>query len=154
MTPDTAPDKPSLLRHVAAIVYDSLLVIALVAVVNALALGMLVQISGGQQNVLPPLCVQLLTAASLCSFFCLFWRKRGQTLGMQAWRIQLVDANGQPPGIGKGLLRCIGATFSIACLGLGYLWRLVDRKQRYWHDYFSQTELILLPKGKTQGGDP
>ncbi len=31
-------------------------------------------------------------------------------------------------------------------LGLGYLWCLVDRRGRYWHDYLSGTELILLPK--------
>lgn len=148
MTENTAPAKPSLLRHLAAIIYDTFLVIALVAVVNALALGIVVKLSGGKTQVLSPHLVQLLTAVSIMGFFCLFWRKRGQTLGMQAWRIQLVDANGHPPGFGKGILRCIGAVASIGCLGLGYLWSLVDRNKRYWHDYFSQTELILLPKAK------
>ena len=42
--------------------------------------------------------------------------------------------------------RCLGALLSAACLGLGYLWCLVDRRGRYWHDYLSHKELILLPK--------
>ena len=64
---------------------------------------------------------------------------------MQTWRIKLVDFKGGPPSIGKSILRCLGAFLSAACLGLGYLWCLVDRNHRYWHDYISGTELILLP---------
>ena len=36
--------------------------------------------------------------------------------------------------------------YPVPRLGLGYLWCLVDRRNRYWHDYLSGTELILLPK--------
>jgi uncharacterized RDD family membrane protein YckC len=150
MTENTTPDKPSLLRHFAAMVYDSFLLIALVAVVDAIAVGMVAKISGDNTQLPSSHLVQLLVAISIIGFFSLFWRKSGQTLGMQAWRIQLVDASGHPPGIGKCILRCIGAAFSIVFLGLGYLWRLVDRNKRYWHDYFSQTELILLPKAQKQ----
>jgi uncharacterized RDD family membrane protein YckC len=153
MTAHATPDKPSLLRHFAAIVYDTFLVVALVAVVNALALGILVWSSGGKQELLNPRVVQLLTVATIVGFFSLFWRKNGQTLGMQAWRIKLVDHAGRPPGFGKGILRCFGAAISIGCLGLGYLWRVVDRNKRYWHDYFSQTELVLLPKAQ-KGSKP
>ena len=44
------------------------------------------------------------------------------------------------------MIRCLGALLSAACLGLGYLWKLVDRNHRYWHDYLSGTRLVLLPK--------
>jgi len=67
---------------------------------------------------------------------------------MQAWRIKLVGFDGAQPTLGKIAIRCLGATLSAACLGLGYLWCLVDRNGRYWHDYLSGTELILLPKQK------
>ena len=63
-----------------------------------------------------------------------------------AWRIKLVDYSGNVPGAGRGVVRCLGALFSALCLGLGYLWCLIDRNHRYWHDYLSRTELILLPK--------
>ncbi len=145
--PDT-PDivRPSLLRRLTAILYDSLLVIALVAVINALALGVVVWLSDGAVEVLPPLAVQALTILSVYGFFVMFWLKQGQTLGMQAWRIKLVGFDGGPPRLGPALLRCLGASLSAACLGAGYLWCLVDRNGRCWHDYISHTDLLLLPR--------
>jgi uncharacterized RDD family membrane protein YckC len=146
MTTTEKNPAPALLRRLAAMFYDAFLVVALVAVVNALALGIVVRISAGEQQVLDAYLVQLLTVLSVIGFFTLFWCKSGQTLGMQAWRIKLVDFHGRSPTAGKAIVRCLGACLSAACLGLGYLWCLVDRNKRYWHDYLSQTELILLPK--------
>ncbi|QFU76563.1 RDD family protein [Halioglobus maricola] len=142
----TTPPSPSLLRHLTSMIYDSLLVIALIFVLNALGLGIAVQLSGGELEVLPPLAGQVLTALSVLLFFGAFWIKSGQTLGMQAWRIQLVRIDGGKIGVIQVILRCFGATLSAGFLGLGYLWKLVDRNKRYWHDYLSGTELILLPK--------
>ena len=145
----TMPEKnssPSLPRRLTAMLYDALLVVALVAVVNALALGVVVRITAGEQQILNAQLVQFLTALSIVGFFSLFWLHGGQTLGMQAWRIKLVDFRGQAPTAGMALLRCLGAFLSAACLGLGYLWCLVDHNKRYWHDYLSGTELVLLPK--------
>jgi len=143
-------ERPSLLRRLTAILYDSLLVIALVAVVNGIALGVVVQLSDGEQELLGPHVVQAWTVLSVFGFFIMFWLKDGQTLGMQAWRIKLVGFDGKAPGFGATLLRCIAASLSAACLGLGYLWCLVDRNKRCWHDYLSRTELILLPRDKAR----
>ncbi|RLQ21592.1 RDD family protein [Seongchinamella sediminis] len=137
---------PSLLRHLISMVYDGLLVIALVFVVNGIALALVVQLSGGEREVLNPHLGQVLIALSLVGFYSAFWLKSGQTLGMQAWRIKLVSIDGTKPRWSQALLRCAGAALSAGCLGLGYLWRLVDRNQRYWHDYLSGTELLLLPR--------
>ncbi len=137
---------PSLLRHLTAMIYDSLLVIALVFVVNGIALGVTVQLSGGETEVLNPHVGQALIVLSLVGFYSAFWLKDGQTLGMQAWRIQLVRIGGGKLSLWRAVLRCGGAALSFACLGLGYLWKLVDRNGRYWHDYLSGTELVLLPK--------
>ncbi len=126
--------------------YDGFLVVALVAVVNALALGVVVRMTAGETQVLDARLVQCLAALSTVGFFIIFWLNGGQTLGMQAWRIKLVDLQGHPLTAGKALLRCCGALVSAACLGLGYWWCLVDRNKRYWHDYLSGTELILLPQ--------
>lgn len=146
MTDTDIPSSPSLLRRLAAMLYDTFLIVALVAVVNAIALAVLVRVTSGEQEVLNAHLVQFLTAFSIVGFFSLFWLKSGQTLGMQAWRIQLVNFQGAPPSVSQAIVRCCGALLSAACLGLGYLWCLVDRKKRYWHDYLSRTELVLLPK--------
>ncbi len=90
--------------------------------------------------------VRLVALFTAMVFFGWFWLKNGQTLGMQAWRIKLVDFDGAQPTAGRIAIRCLGAPLSAACLGLGYLWCLFDRKGRYWHDYLSGTELVLLPK--------
>ena len=142
-------DSPSLLRRLTAMLYDALLVLALVAAVNGLALGAVVQATGGEQQVLNAHLAQILTTLSVLLFFTLFWVKNGQTLGMQTWRVKLVDFQGGRPTVSKSILRCLGAFLSAACLGLGYLWCLVDRNHRYWHDYISGTELILLPNRNT-----
>jgi len=146
MTVAEQKSSPSLLRRLAAMLYDTLLVVSLVAVVNAIALGVLVRATQGNQQVLAPALVQALTTLSIVGFFSIFWITNGQTLGMQAWRLKLVDFHGDSPTAAKALARCFGACLSAACLGLGYLWCLVDHNKRYWHDYISHTELILLPK--------
>jgi uncharacterized RDD family membrane protein YckC len=131
----------------AAMLYDALLVIALVFVVCTIALAIQVKLNPGAGDVLAPHLTLLLIAATTLCFFCLFWSRGGQTLGMQAWRIKLVDFRGRVPGPGRALLRALAALLSAACLGLGYLWCLLDRRGRYWHDYLSGTELVLLPRG-------
>lgn len=137
---------PSLLRHLTSMLYDGLLVLALIFVANAIALGVVVKLTDGQQEVLGPTLGQALFAVCLVGFFSAFWLKNGQTLGMQAWRLKLVRIDGGTPKLWQAVVRCLGAAISVGCLGLGYLWRLVDRNQRYWHDYLSGTELELLPK--------
>ena len=147
MPESTATASPFLLRRLAAMVYDTLLVLPLIMLSVALAMG-ISHLAGGANTESPlgPNLVRLIALVTTIVFFCAFWVKSGQTLGMQAWRIKLVDFDGQVPGIGRAVLRCLAATVSAACLGLGYLWCLVDRRRRYWHDYLSGTELILVPK--------
>ena len=130
--------------------YDILLVLPLVMVSVAVVMGLrnllgfgpsaegIVQLNAHR--------VQLIAVLTVMVFFGWFWLKNGQTLGMQAWRIKLVGFDGQAPTAKQVVMRCLGAALSAACLGLGFLWCLVDRKRRYWHDYLSSTELVLLPK--------
>lgn len=143
-------DSPSLLRRLAAMIYDTLLVLPLIMAAVALFMGVRTLLGFGPAEdgtvQLDAWVVQLVSLITTMGFFCSFWIKSGQTLGMQAWRIKLVTLSGEQPGAGRLLLRSLAAVLSIACLGLGYLWCLVDRNGRYWHDYLSGTELILLPK--------
>ncbi|MEM6605778.1 MAG: RDD family protein [Pseudomonadota bacterium] len=137
---------PSLLRRVAAIVYDSLLVIPLVMACVAAALGAKVSMGSAGEDVLSPFVVQGVAVTACIGFFSVFWLKSGQTLGMQAWRIKLVPTTGNELTFGRVVTRCGSALLSFACLGVGYLWCMVDPKRRTWHDHLSGTELILLPK--------
>jgi len=140
------PPSPSLLRHLMAMLYDALLVLALIMVVIALALGVVVKLSHGAQQTVPPPLVWILVPLCPVGFYTAFWLTDGQTLGMQAWRIRLVGMDGAAPTLRQALLRCAGAALSFACAGLGYLWKFVDRRGLYWHDRLSGTRLELLPR--------
>ena len=149
-TPDTLPP-PGLPRRLVAMVYDTFLVLPLVMLAVALALGLyvaLAKLAGGvpDPDALSPALRQVIILATVFGFFSVFWLKSGQTLGMQAWRIKLATVDGTPLTLKHCLLRELAAILSAACLGLGYLWCLFDRDKRYWHDILSGTRLQLLPK--------
>ena len=76
----------------------------------------------------------------------LSWRFGGQTLGMRAWRLRAVDVQGNPPGWSAIVLRFGVGALSLAAAGLGFVWVLVDRERRSWHELASGTLTVRLPK--------
>ena len=150
MTKHAKGGSPFLLRRLAAMTYDTFLVLPLVMASVALVMGArtLLGLGPSAEGIvqLNAQLVQLVALLTVVVFFGWFWLKNGQTLGMQAWRIKLQTFSGGSPSLGQVALRCLGALLSAACFGLGYLWCLVDKNHRYWHDYISSTELVLLPK--------
>lgn len=155
MTDTPKLQAPSLLRRVAAIVYDTCLVLPLVMVSVAIAFAIraaVVEMPASEQVDTPLLkayVVQVIEFIAVVGFFSYFWIKSGQTLAMQAWRIKLVDSNGGDGiSLQQAVIRCFAVVISVACLGVGYLWCLFDSRGRSWHDHLSGTELVLLPKKK------
>lgn len=68
---------------------------------------------------------------------------RGQTVGKMMVGIQVVDRQGNIPGIGTVLLReVVGKFLSGIALGLGYLWVAWDREKRGWHDHIAGTYVV------------
>jgi len=90
-----------------------------------------------------------LLLAATYGYFLLSWRRGGQTLGMRAWRLRLLDSAGRPAGIGALNRRFALALLSWLPAGLGYLWSLLDAERRTWHDLGSGTVLVRLPASKT-----
>jgi len=137
---------PGLWRNLLAMVYDTFLVAPLL-MVNGLVL---VTIFGPTENAhqanVPAWLMQSTATVIVIAFFTIFWRKSGQTLGMQAWRIKLEASDGTPVSIKQCVVRCLGAIFSIGLLGLGYWWAWIDPEKRRWHDRLSGTRLVLVPK--------
>jgi uncharacterized RDD family membrane protein YckC len=134
---------PGLLRRLAAMVYDGLLLIAMVLVVGAVMVGL----KGGEITSAAGywhLLLQLAVVSVPLIFFLWFWTHGGQTLGMRAWRLRLVTRTGASPGYARAALRLAAALLSWLPLGLGYLWVLVDRDHLAWHDRLSGTRLVLL----------
>ncbi|MDY6942697.1 MAG: RDD family protein [Pseudomonadota bacterium] len=134
--------KSGLLRRVAAAFYDSLLLLALWMIGTI----PIVIVRGGQA--VPAgdglYIFYLLAIAGL--FFGGFWTHGGQTLGMRAWRIQLLSNDGQPVTWKRAIIRFAAALLSWASFGLGFLWQWVDRDNMTWHDRLSGTVLVKRPK--------
>ena len=140
---------PALPRRLAALVYDSILILPLIMFSTALAMAVLGK-TGGSMNLqaLDANLVRALALISIVGFYCGFWLIKGQTLGRQAWRIRLRSYRSESVSLRQVLLRCLGALVSLLPAGAGFWWCLFDRNNRYWHDYWSGTELELLPKRK------
>ncbi|MFB9886796.1 RDD family protein [Balneatrix alpica] len=146
---DTASQLPpaSLWRRLAAIFYDFLLCVAMLMVVT----GILLLISnqdvplGETQAIGGPVYKSILFL-SLFVFFAKFWTWPGQTLGMQSWRIRVQNRDGSPISLMQAMLRFFAAWLSAACFGLGYLWMLWDKEGLTWHDRFSESRVVVVPK--------
>jgi uncharacterized RDD family membrane protein YckC len=148
MSPET---QPSLGRHLMALVYDTFLVVPIIMLTTALIMGLYVTIlppPAAQTDIvaLPPAAVQSGALLSVALFYFIFWRRGGQTLGMQAWRIKLVDLTGARADAGQLITRLLAATLAYGLFGLGLAWRFVDRDGLYLHDRMSGTKLVQLPK--------
>ncbi|MEX2164154.1 MAG: RDD family protein [Sulfuricaulis sp.] len=91
---------------------------------------------------------QLYLLAICFLFYAGFWIRGGQTLGMRAWRLKLVAQNGAPIGWAIAVKRFALAWISLLCLGLGFLWILFNQDKLAWHDRWSGTKIILLPKNQ------
>lgn len=89
--------------------------------------------------------------AVVAAFHLWFWTHGGQTLGMRSWRIRIVREDGSALGLTDALRRWLAALLSWLPLGLGFLWSLVDREHRTWHDRISGSRLVLLPKTRRRG---
>ena len=100
---------PPLWRHCMAMLYDTLLVIPLFMA----AAGVWVAVLGPTESISEPAVPAYLQWCSwlviLIVFFGVFWRRAGQTLGMQAWRIKLITDSGEPLSWRSVILRVVGA---------------------------------------------
>ena len=141
------PAAPGLLRRLAAIIYDGLLLIALLAIVS-LPFVMQVGEQSINSNPLLLLVFRLIHLLTMFLFFGWFWTHGGQTLGMRAWRLRAEKIDGTTMDWRASLKRFFAALLSWLGLGLGYLWILVDKDKMAWHDRLSGTRLVLIERKK------
>ncbi len=135
---------PGLLRCLAVMVYDALLLLALLIAATLVV----VLIRQGSVPSGHPV-FQLYLLAVCVAFYGGFWTHGGQTLGMKTWRVRLVRSDGGTPTWAAAIVRLGAAILSWLPLGLGFIWVLFDSDRLTWHDRLSGTRLVLLPKPNT-----
>ena len=132
-----------LLRRLFAISYDCFLVSAILFITAGIA----ILLNGGEAveagHPLYPLLV-LSLASMVYLYFTWFWVHGGQTLGMKTWKIRLVHSDSARFGWLLASIRFFTAIVSWGCFCIGFLWSLLDRKRRCWHDITSKSVLLDL----------
>jgi len=179
-SPSTAPEaKPTIELagigvRLAAIIYDGLLIFALNAIVAVILVVIATPSDVSSQNQTQVLSANfrhlvLFPAMVVMTwlFYGYFWRKNGQTLGMQTWRLKVVKANGQLLSWSDSAGRCAAALILPSVCGLAasllsqgaglfaislvfgflanYFWAWVNRRGFAWHDQLSATVVIRVP---------
>jgi uncharacterized RDD family membrane protein YckC len=140
MDNDALPRPAGLPRRLGAMLYDALLVLA----IWLLTLLALVIAHGGDVATGPV--VQTVLFLEMYAFFVFFWMRRGQTVGMVAWRLHVESVDGRPLTLTQATLRFFGALAAILSLGIGYLWKFLEPGGRTWPDLLSNTQIIYTPK--------
>ena len=151
-------------RRLLALVYDLLIVVAIVMVVGLLCQlatgGQLIHIDG---KAVVPIWYQALQALVVLAYFISSWRRGGQTVGMRPWRIQVTRDDGGTPSLQQVLIRALIAATPLVLLMLEpmiglrpTLWLLLlvwtawfavalfDPRRRAVHDFAAHTEIRLL----------
>jgi len=132
-----------LLRRFAAMFYDALLLAALLMLATAVVLPFThgEAIAAGSPGWMR-YSYRALLVAVVAGYFGFFWTHSGQTLGMLAWRIRVIRADGSLLRWRDVFKRLAAALLSWSAVGLGYLWLLFDRERLTWHDRLSGTRIV------------
>jgi uncharacterized RDD family membrane protein YckC len=133
------------LRRAAALVYDVLLLAALLVAYTAAAL-----VATRGRAILPEnvgAWAYLYRIGLVCivaGYFIVNWTRSGQTLGMRAWHLHAVDERGRRLRAGAAALRFVCAIICWLPAALGVLWLYVDPQRLALHDRLSRTRLVYL----------
>jgi uncharacterized RDD family membrane protein YckC len=142
----TQARQPGLLRRLAAMAYDLILLLGLLMLAVTLVVVPYEGLTGEpfpQQGLLFHL-HQVYLACVFAGFHTYFWVHGGQTLGMRAWRFRLLRDDGRPLSGADALRR-----FGFAALTLGpisLLWVPFDPQGLSPYDRLSRTRPVLLKR--------
>lgn len=153
---------PTLRRRLAAMLYEGLLLFGVMFGATAIFLLL--------RAIVPPLArtgdvgLQVWGFFALGLYFVGFWRKRGQTLAMQTWRMRVVNADGSRISLGRavarytlawiwvavavgiihvsGVSRWAGAGVALACVLAWGALAWLDPQRQFLHDRLAGTRLV------------
>lgn len=144
--PMPAPTHASLWLRLAAAVYDLFPLIAL----WMLSAGLFLLAAHGRVDVAHPpfayrFALRLTLFAISAAYFVISWSRGGQTIGMRAWRLRVVDSDGNALPWPRALLRFVVALAGLLPFGIGFWWCLIERNHHAWHDWAAQSAVLRIP---------
>jgi uncharacterized RDD family membrane protein YckC len=141
---------PGLLRRLAAMLYDWLLLFGVLVVAAAAVIIPYLEAASTTTFPHSSWWFRLYLLAVIYGYYAIPWLRGGQTLGMRSWRFRLLRDDGTDLRHRDVLLRLGWALLSLAPGGAGLLWVLVDRDGLAWHDRLSHTRPVMLRKAQTR----
>ncbi len=136
--------KTNVLKHIAAFVYDIFPVVGILIVTSGLTLIL----RTGNEVQAHTHWFQALILCEISLYYIYFWKVGGQTIGMKAWKIQIVpnDKRKEQLSWKQASLRFIVGVLSTAFLGLGLFWKYFSKEGKSWMDLVSDSHTIYKSK--------
>jgi uncharacterized RDD family membrane protein YckC len=132
-------------RRLAALVYDVILLAALLVVFTSGAVYL------NHRTAVEPESAGAWTylyraglLGVIAGYYLLNWTRSGQTLGMRAWHLRAVTDKGMPMPWNAAAWRLVLAVLAWAPAALGVLWLYVDPEHLALHDRWSKTRVVHL----------
>ena len=130
----------SLLRRIAIMFYDSILLIALLFFAS---LPVAIPFNITMEHPYYPLYILYIHIVAFL-FFGWCWTRGGQTLGLKTWKIRVIADTGNRVTWKQAFLRYIGSILCWLSLGVGFLWCYTNKERRAWNDIISNTRLSKI----------
>jgi uncharacterized RDD family membrane protein YckC len=168
-SPVATGDVPGIIRRIATLPYEGLLLLALLLIASFPFAGL----KGVTLSGVPQFLFQAYLFAVTSVYFTWFWRNGGQTLPMKTWRFKLVNREGRSPDLRLAMRRLLLAAlfYGPACAALvllffpkrvspvismwGFLpmiatiwWAKFDADRQFLHDRLAGTRLVNAPEEK------
>ena len=134
-------------RRAAALLYDSLLLAALLMIFTGAALffthgaAVVRETAGAWVYVYRAGLIGV-----IAGYYVLNWMRSGQTLGMRAWHLRAVSESGKPVGLKAAALRFVWGVLAWTPAALGVLWLYIDPEHLAIHDRMSRTRVVRLER--------
>ena len=126
-------------RRSASILYDSLLVLAVLIIMSLPFFSFNLE-----ENLSLKIIVQIYYYLITQYFFVWFWVNNEGTLGMKTWKIKIVSEDGNKISYIEAIIRFNAAILSFIFFGLGFLMCFLRKDKKCLHDFISKTVLIKL----------
>lgn len=139
MTNQKPSNTCSLLRRLASIFYDSILLCSVFFCATLLLIYFIGEGEVESGNLFYN--VFLMFLAYL--YFCWHWVKGRQTLGMRSWNVLVLTKSNTTLNWKQASLRYAASLLSLVMCGLGFVWAIFDKDKLALHDRLSKTILIV-----------
>jgi len=132
-------------RRFAALIYDGILLFALLMIYTAAVLAFTPgHIAISRTSGVWFYGYRAGELAVIAAYYILNWVRSGQTLGMRAWRLRAVTDTGRPLRARTAALRFLCGLVAWPPAALGVLWLYLDPDRLAVHDRLSNTRVVQV----------